>query len=159
VATRGPHAYVAVLVQGKEPAILPLYAIQTLKEIHEAFGVRLEAWTGDPAELPGIRTLLRKMMFATDRDGVSLGPLEDSPVSKIPAIIERGFLEGDGPEDYLQWAQTTIEQQGYDGGLAVLKRITDATVGPTEEVSDQIEAAILASKEGVTHQITAGQVN
>src|SRR5439155_422185 len=36
VATRGPHAYVAVLVQGKEPAILPLYAIQTLKEIHES---------------------------------------------------------------------------------------------------------------------------
>src|SRR5205823_13666271 len=86
VATRGPHAYVGVVVQGKEPAILPLYAIQTLKEIHDAFGVRLEAWTGDPAELPGIRTLLRKLAFATDRDGVSLGPLEDSPVSKIPAL-------------------------------------------------------------------------
>jgi len=159
VATRGPHAYVAVVVQGKEPAILPLYAIQTLKEIHEAFGVRLEAWTGDPAELPGIRTLLRKMMFATDRDGVSLGPLEDSPVSKIPALIERGLLEGDGPEDFLQWARTTIEQQGYDGGLAVLKRITDATVGPTEEISHQIQQAILASKEAGTLQITDDQVN
>src|SRR5437773_168832 len=149
----------AVLVQGKEPAILPLYAIQTLKEIHEAFGVRLEAWTGDPGELPGIRTLLRKMMFATDRDGVSLGPLEDSPVSKIPALIERGLLEGDGQEDFLQWARTTIEQHGYDGGLAVLKRITDATVGPTEEISHQIQQAIMASKEAGTLQITDDQVN
>src|SRR5438093_1307231 len=159
VATRGPHAYVAVVVHGKEPAILPLYAIQTLKEIHDAFGVRLEAWTGDPAELPGIRTLLRKLAFATDRDGVSLGPLEDSPVSKIPALIERGLLEGDGQEDFLQWARTTIEQHGYDGGLAVLKRITDATVGPTEEISHQIQQAIMASKEAGTLQITDDQVN
>ncbi len=159
VATRGPHAYVAVVVQGKEPAILPLYAIQTLKEIHDAFGVRLEAWTGDPAELPGIRALLRKLAFATDRDGVSLGPLEDSPVSKIPALIERGLLEGDGQEDFLQWARTTIEQHGYDGGLAVLKRITDATVGPTEEISHQIQQAIMASKEAGTLQITDDQVN
>src|SRR5439155_1048991 len=92
-------------------------------------------------------------------DGLSLGPLEDSPVSKIPALIERGLLEGDGPEDFLQWARTTIEQQGYDGGLAVLKRITDATVGPTEEISHQIQQAILASKEAGTLQITDDQVN
>jgi len=41
----------------------------------------------------------------------------------------------------------------------VLKRITDATVGPTEEISHQIQAAIIASKEAGTLQITDDQVN
>ena len=159
VATRGPHASVALVVQGKEPAILPLYVMQVLQEIHEAFGVRLEAWTGDPAELSGIRTLLRKILFATDRDGVSLGPLEDTPVTKVPALLERGLLQGDGQEDFFTWARSTIEHYGYDGGIAVLKRIKDATAGPTEEISHQIQQAIMASKEAGTLQITDDEVN
>jgi hypothetical protein len=159
VATRGPQAFLAVTVRGKEPSIFPIYAIQVLKEIHDTFGVRLEAWTGDPAELSGIRGLLRKILYATETDGVSLGPLEDSPVSKIPALMERGLLTGDGQDDFLVWARKTIEQHGYDQGVAVLKRISDATVGPTEEISHQIQAAIIASKEAGTLQITDDQVN
>src|SRR5204862_3529233 len=114
LAIRGPQAYLAVSVRGKEPSILPLYAIQVLQEIHDTFGVRLEAWTGDPAELAGIRGLLRKVLFATEADGVSLGPLEDSPVSKIPALLERGLLKGDGQDDFLTWARKGIEKGGYD---------------------------------------------
>ncbi len=159
LAIRGPQAYLAVSVRGKEPSILPLYAIQVLQEIHDTFGVRLEAWTGDPAELAGIRGLLRKVLFATEADGVSLGPLEDSPVSKIPALLERGLLKGDGQDDFLTWARKGIEKGGYDQGVQVLKRITDATVGPTEEISHQIQAAIIASKEAGTLQITDDQVN
>ena len=121
--------------------------------------MRLEAWTGDPAELAGIRGLLRKVLFATEADGVSLGPLEDSPVSKIPALLERGLLKGDGQDDFLTWARKGIEKGGYDQGVQVLKRITDATVGPTEEISHQIQAAIIASKEAGTLQITDDQVN
>src|SRR2546428_8122228 len=96
-AARGPQAYLAVSLRGKEPMILPLYAIQVLKEIHDTFGVRLEAWTGDPAELAGIRGLLRKILYATETNGVSLGPLEDTPVSKIPALLECGLSTGGGP--------------------------------------------------------------
>src|SRR2546428_12632268 len=159
VAARGPQAYLAVSLRGKEPMILPLYAIQVLKEIHDTFGVRLEAWTGDPAELAGIRGLLRKILYATEADGVSLGPLEDSPVSKIPELLERGLLKGDGQDDFLTWARRGIEHGGYDQGVQVLKRIRDATVGPTEEISHQIQAAIMASKEGRTLQITDDQVH
>src|SRR6266699_784611 len=105
------------------------------------------------------RGLLRKVLFATEADGVSLGPLEDSPVSKIPALLERGLLKGDGQDDFLTWARRGIEHGGYDQGVQVLKRIRDATVGPTEEISNQIQAAIMASKEAGTLQITDDQVN
>src|SRR5439155_16570903 len=122
-------------------SILLLYAIQVLQEIHDTFGVRLEAWTGDPAELAGMRALLRKILFATEADVVSLGPLEDSPVSKIPALLERGLLKGDGQDDFLTWARKGIEHGGYDQLVEVLKRMTDATVGPAVEISHQIQAA------------------
>src|SRR2546421_314325 len=112
-----------------------------------------------PTCLAGIRGRLRKILFATEADGVSLGPLEDSPVSKIPALLERGLLKGDGQDDFLTWARRGIEHGGYDQGVQVLKRIRDATVGPTEEISHQIQAAIMASKEAGTLQITDDQVN
>src|SRR3989442_292313 len=116
---RGPPAFLAVTLRGKDPAILPLYVMQVLKDIHDAYGPRLEEWSGDPAELPGIRDAVRKILFATDVEGVSLGPLEDSPVSKIPMLMERGLLAGEGQADFLTWARMTIEREGYGQGIYV----------------------------------------
>ena len=159
LGARGPQAFLAVTLRGKEPAILPLYVMQVLKDIHDAYGPRLEGWSGDPAELPGIREAVRKILFATDVEGVSLGPLEDSPVSKIPMLVKRGLLAGEGQTDFLTWARTTIEREGYGQGMVVLRQISDATVGPTEEISRQIRQTIIASKEAGTLQISDEQVN
>src|SRR6266511_1381565 len=133
--------------------------MEVLREVHDAYGVRLEAWTGDPAELVGIRDLVRKALFVTDVEGVSLGPLEDTTVSKIPMMMERGLLAGEGDQDFIVWARSAIEASGYEQGVAVLKHVSDATVGPTEEIAKQIRQAITASKEAGTLQISDDQVN
>src|SRR5256884_771398 len=134
--------------------------MQVLKDIHDSYGPRLEEWSGDPAELPGIRDAVRKILFATDVAGVSLGPLEDSPVSKIPMLMERGLLvAGDGEADFMAWARKSIEREGYGQGVAVLRQVSEATVGPTEEISRQIRQTIIASKEAGTLQISDEQVN
>ncbi len=160
LAARGPQAFLAVTMRGKEPAILPLYVMQVLKDIHDSYGPRLEEWSGDPAELPGIRDAVRRILFATDVAGVSLGPLEDSPVSKIPMLIERGLLAaGDGQSDFMAWARKSIEREGYGQGVALLRQVSEATVGPTEEISRQIRQTIIASKEAGTLQISDEQVN
>ncbi len=159
VAVRGPQAILVVAIRGREPSIMLLYLIQVLKEVHDAFGVRLESWTGDPAELNGIRDLVRKALFATDVEGVSLGPLEDTVVSKIPMLMERRLLQGQGDQDFIAWARAAIEAGGYDKGMTVLKNVADASVGPTEEISKQIRQAITASKEAGTLQISDDQVN
>lgn len=159
LAIRGPQAFLVILLRGKEPPILPLYVIQVLKEIHDTYGLRLDSWTGDPAELMGIRDLVRKALFATDVDGVSLGPLEDTPISKIPVLTERGLLAGEGNQTFLAWARSAIDSNGYEQGLAILKNVADATAGPTEEISNQIQQAIMASKEAGTLQITDDQVS
>lgn len=158
LGVRGPEAILVVTVRGGEPALLPLFVIQSLKEIHDTYGVRLEAWTGDPAELEGIRDVVRKVLFATEAEGVSLGPLEDSPVSRVPLLIERGLLAGEGREDFIAWARAAIESNGYARGIQVLDSVTDTTVGSTEEISRQIHQAIVASKEAGTLQITDDQV-
>src|SRR5207249_848588 len=44
-------------------------------------------------------------------------------------------------------------------GVAVLRQVSDATVGPTEEISRQIRQTIIASKEAGTLQISDEQVN
>src|SRR3989449_2363520 len=133
--------------------------MQVRKDIHDSYGPRLEEWSGAPAELPGIRDAVRKILFATDVAGVSLGPLEDSLVSKIPMLMERGLLAGEGEMDFMTWARTAIERKGYDQGVAILRQVSDATVGPTEEISRQIRQTIIASKEAGTLQISDEQVN
>jgi hypothetical protein len=159
LAAAGPQAFLAVTLRGKEPSILPLYLFQVLKEIHDSYGPRLEAWTGDPAELPGIRALVRKILFATNVEGVSLGPLEDTPVSKVPILMERGLLTGEGGSDFMVWARSSLENGRYEEGVAVLQTVVDATMGPTEEIAKEIRQTIIASKEAGTLQISDDQVN
>src|SRR5256712_13251595 len=100
--------------------------------------------------MPGIRDVVRKILFATDVEGVSLGPLEDTPVSKVPMLMERGLLAGEGGKDFMVWARSSFERGGYEQGVAVLKNVADATVGPTEEIAKEIRQTIIASKEAGT---------
>jgi hypothetical protein len=157
VATRGPRVFLVLGVRGTEPKSLPLYAIQTLKDIHEAYGLRLENWSGDPAMLDGIQDLVRKLLFATEAEGVSLGPLEDSLVSRIPILLNRGFLGGK-EGDFLATATAAIEAEGYEAGVDLLMKVQVATAGPTEEIQKQIQQEVQTAKEAGTLQLSDEQV-
>lgn len=158
IAARGPHVFLALGVRGQEPGILPLYMMQSLREIQEAYGLRLENWSGDPASLAGIQDLVRKLLFATDASGVSLGPLEDSPVSKIPMLVEKGLLAGVEGQDFLSWARSVIDSSDYAEGFRIIDQVVNATAAPTEEISTQIHQAVLASKEAGGLQLSDEQV-
>ncbi len=158
VAATGPNTTLVVGLRGEEPTILPLYLVQSLHEIHETFGRELESWTGDAESSSGIAALVRKILFATGIPGVSLGPLEDSLVSRIPALIEKGLLEGEGGRDFVEWARDVIAAAGYPEGVRVLERLSAMTAGPTEEISAQIHEAVLASRESEGLQISDEQV-
>src|SRR5204862_252920 len=113
LAIRGPQAYLAVSVRGKEPSILPLYAIQVLQEIHDTFGVRLEAWTGDPAELAGIRGLLRKVLFATEAVGAFRKVIVGQSGAKELDIV--------GPED--TWHGMRIDVQVHMNSVSAAYKL------------------------------------
>src|SRR5439155_1316757 len=65
----------------------------------------------------------------------------------------------DGQSEFLTWARKSIEREGFGQAVAVLRQVSDATVGPTEEISRQIRQTIIASKEAGTLQISDEQVN
>ncbi len=157
IAFRAPKAYLALGLRGREPAILPLYATDVLREVHDRYGALLDGWSGDLSVLPGIHDVVRKLLFATEVPGVSLGPLEDSAVSKIPMLLERGLLGGKG-SNFLESASETISANGYEEGLRILQQVKAAVAGPTEEISKQIQKAVLAVKESGTLQLTDEQV-
>ncbi len=156
-AARGPQVFLVLALRGAEPESLPLYTIQVLKEIHDRFGLRLENWGGDVTMLEGVRNLVRKLLFATDVEGVSLGPLEDTPVSKIPLLMDRGLLGGK-EGDFLAQARAAIEASGYEAGEKLLQKVIDATVGPVEEIQTQIQREVQTAKEAGTLQLTDDQV-
>jgi len=74
-------------------------------------------------------------------------------------LMERGLLAGEGGKDFMVWARSSLERGGYEQGVAVLKNVADATMGPTEEIAKQIRQTIIASKEAGTLQISDEQVN
>jgi len=158
VAARGPHALLVATLRDSEPESLLLYLIQSLREIEEAYGDRLKAPDEDGPAPTGAKELVQKLLFATGMPGVSLGPLEDTPVSKIPTLVDKGLLQGPEGEDFLPWARGTLETATYEEALQVLDRIVAAGGGPTEEVTAQIHEAVMASKEAGALQLTDEQV-
>ena len=158
VAVAGPNVVLVLGLRGREPPILPLFMVQSLKEVQDAYGPRLEGWSGDPDAIPGIREAVRKILYATDSEGVSLGPLEDSLVSRVPVLMAKGILQGDERNDFLDWARDLIASSGYEGGVRVLDELQAVTAGPTEEISVQIQQAVLASRESGGLQLSDEQV-
>src|SRR3989442_371425 len=107
LAGRGPQAFLALTLRGKEPTILPLYLFQVLKEIHDSYALRLEAWTGGPAELPGIRRSLEAAFQAKHRAGIE----RYWPVARI--------------------AVKTIDQVGHDA-LSAFRKVIVGQSGAKE---------------------------
>ena len=157
VAARGPHVFLVLGIRGTEPKVLGLYMVQVLREIYEAYGIRLENWSGDPSILGGIQALVRKLLFSTEAEGVSLGPLEDSLVSKLPLLLDRGLLGGK-EGDFIEAARKAIEAGGYDAGMKMLQKVREATAGPTEEIQKQIQQEVETAKEAGTLQLSDEQV-
>jgi len=158
LAVHGPRVYLVVRMRGEEPKALPLYLTQSLKEIDDAYGHRLEAWDGNAASLAGIGELVRKLLFVSETPGVSLGPLEDSPVSRIPGLVEKGLLRAPEGQDFLEWARNLVETSDYGAGVEIITQVVDATAAPTEEISVQIREAVRASKEAGALQLSDEQV-
>src|SRR5207247_499706 len=67
---RSPHTFLAVVVVGQEPKLLPLYMLQVLKEVEDRYGTVLEKWTGLLHQLEGVDESIKKLLFvAKDQSG------------------------------------------------------------------------------------------
>src|SRR5439155_24911333 len=60
---RSPHTFLAAVIVGQEPKLLPLYMLQVLKEVEDRYGNVPEKWTGIPHQLDGIDEKNKKNLF------------------------------------------------------------------------------------------------
>ena len=85
---RSPHTFLATVVLGQEPNLLPLYILQILKEVEDKYGDVLEKWTGLLNRLAGVDDIIKKLLFVSKDPATETGELSDSPITLTAKVIE-----------------------------------------------------------------------
>ena len=142
----GPNEFLVAVVRGDEPAPLPLYMIEVLRELEDTYGARLARWSGDVAGLEGLNGVVRKLLFVTEALEASLGPLADSPMAQAARLAEQGTLLGEGGQDFFAWARTLLEQEGFAKAVGMVDRVTAAVAAPAAEIARQVREAAEAGR-------------
>src|SRR5438046_872150 len=107
---RSPHTFLAAVVVGQEPKLLPLYMLQVLKEVEDRYGTVLEKWTGLLHQLEGIDDAIKKLVLVAKDPSAEMGPLAESPVTLTARVIEAlGTNEALEANELMAKAQSTLE--------------------------------------------------
>src|SRR5216117_3351789 len=107
---RSPHTFLAAVVVGQEPKLLPLYMLQVLKEVEDRYGTVLEKWTGLLHQLKGIDDAIKKLVLVAKDPSAEMGPLAESPVTLTARVIEAlGTNEALEANELMAKAQSTLE--------------------------------------------------
>jgi len=146
---RGPNVFLATVLLGEEPVLLPLYMIEVIREIEEKYGHVLRGLSGILDELEGIEEIIRKLIFVTDVEGAHIGELEMSPITSTIKLMGEGRLPSEGEVSFLQKAKSVIEEEDFESAMKFVEKVEGACASSQEEVRAQLREAILsAGKEG-----------
>jgi len=109
---RSTHCFLTTVVLGSEPALLPLYMAEVLREIEGEFGTTLGAWSGMLHELPGINDVIRKLLLATEARTAERGLLGGSEVAQMERLLvdaEDSGAEIKEVQELLAKAESSLE--------------------------------------------------
>src|SRR3989442_3173882 len=107
---RSPHTFLATVVVGQEPKLLPLYMLQVLKEVEDRYGNVLEKWTGLLHQLEGVDEMIEKLVLVATEPNADMGALADSPVTLTAMAIDAlGANQATEANELMAKAQSTLE--------------------------------------------------
>lgn len=118
---RGERGYLAAVVLGKEPDLLPLYLLQVLREVEEVHGPELDGWSAKAAPSQALRRTVQKVLLITDAPEADLGPLARSPVT---ARLLYGLDPGQRRaqvEALLPQLEEALTAEGLEAGVEVVE--------------------------------------
>ncbi len=154
---RSPNVYLAAAITGGEPVVLPIYMVDTLREIEDQFGERLVRWNGFLSELVGIEDLVRRLLFVTESPDADLGPLAGSPVAETMRLVAEA-----GPEemglDFVQEARSVIESKDFAEASAFVQKAVQSYKAGREELTAQLREAVITHGEMTGLQLTDDQM-
>jgi hypothetical protein len=148
-----------VTVLGEEPRLLPLYMVELLQMIQEKYGRQLAEWDGDSSKLEGIQEMLRSLLYVTQVAGADLGPLNASVVTAGARMVAKAGLSGKGEGDFLDMARAKIDTESFATVVELIKQMKEHAARPAEELTAEVKAAVLATKETIGLELSDEEVS
>lgn len=121
----GRNVYLTTILKGGEPAYLPLYMMQVLKEVEEKYSPVLEKWDGRLEKLAGVNDVVTNLLEVTNESTHEIEGFESGAVASTIKLIERAKTNGmpaSNPEVFAQNITRAIEDEGYTNAWNYLKK-------------------------------------
>ena len=107
---RSEHTYLATVLVGQEPKLLPLYMAQILDEVESKYGTVLEKWTGLLHQLEGVDDIIQKLLYVASDPKADMGALAESPITLTAKLIDAlGVEQTMEANALLTRAESTLE--------------------------------------------------
>ncbi len=132
----GRHTFLATVLIGGEPQLLPLYMLEVIKEVEEKYGAVLEKWDGTYSKLEGINDVIAKLMLVTDEKGAEVEGFESGAIASTIKLIESAKQEGVqifAPEAFAEEISEIIEKDGFENAWNYLEKIGTEVKRSSEE--------------------------
>lgn len=141
---RGTHVYLAAVVSGEEPDLLPLYMMELINEIERRFEGQLEEWSGLLSELEGIREIVGNLLYFTVDQDVR-GPYDTETVVGSAVGMIRGAqalgLDVSDSEAALQAAQEAL-QEDTERAWALVQDAVEKALTSQQDLQQKLGKAI-----------------
>ncbi|HEV8594517.1 MAG TPA: DUF5915 domain-containing protein, partial [Thermoplasmata archaeon] len=154
---RSPNTYLAASVFGGEPIVLPLYLVDTLREVEDRYGDRLPKWTGFLSELAGVEDLVRRILFVTEAPDADIGPLAGNELADTMRLVAEADADSPGA-DFVDEARAVIESKGFEEASAFVKKAVASYKEGRAELQEQLREAVMTHGEMTGLNLTDDQM-
>lgn len=144
IIERGSYVYLASVLMGEEPKLLPLYMAEVINEIERRYGEKLEKWTGLLSELEGIDEIVAKLIFFT-HDDVIRGPEGmETAIGSAMNLIKGGKTLGLDFSESEKLLNTAEELVAEDPGQAwdFIQDAVEKALVTQQELQGRLEAGL-----------------
>ncbi len=154
---RSPNTYLAAFVLGGEPVVLPIYLVDTLREVEDQYGDRLGKWTGFLSELPGVEALVRRILYVTETVDADLGPLAGTELAETMRLVAEADADSPGA-DFVDEARAVIESKAFEEASEFVKKAVASYKAGRAELQDQLREAVMTHGEMTGLNLTDDQM-
>jgi len=145
---RSPNTFLATVVVGDEPPLLPIYMVEVLQAAEERFGAVLRNWSGMLQELEGISDIIKRLILVTPSRTADIGELSTSPVTATARALADANASGadvSEVERLLQEATASLESD-LERSWGLVRRAQDQATAKLAEIQYRAENALLETR-------------
>ena len=159
VIERGFFVYLATVLTGDEPTLLPLYMAEIVKEIEEKYADVLDNWSGLLGELEGAQDIVRKIIFVSDEEDAEIGDLEASMITSTLQMLREAQTAGadvSQAQDLLHKAKTLLENEDYVSAWKCVEEAAETASKTKSQLRGKLENALVEAQNSVKEAIEEG---